>query len=194
MHITGYPNVLRRHGVREVAQFFKILADEARLQILWLLFNHTELCVCDVMEALRITQSKASRHLATLRHAGLVVDRKDGAWSYYSARKPESDLERAQLDLLRSSLAEHPGAANVLQALHDWLGHRDRTGACSPDAANNGASRRAEVPMAGKRSSRGSAAGGRATGGSAGKLLRPLSANRSNSPQSKQAHSEGDRR
>ena len=41
-----------------------------------------------------ITQSKASRHLATLRHAALVVDRKDGAWSYYSVRTPESDLER----------------------------------------------------------------------------------------------------
>jgi DNA-binding transcriptional ArsR family regulator len=44
--------------------------------MLWLLFNHEELCVCDIMEALGITQSKASRHLSTLRHAGLVTDRR----------------------------------------------------------------------------------------------------------------------
>jgi ArsR family transcriptional regulator len=118
--------------VRDVAQFFKVLADEARLQILWLLFNHEELCVCDIMEALGITQSKASRHLATLRHAELVVDRKDGAWCHYSVRTPESDLEREQLELLRAKLAEHAGAAKVLDALHTWLKRKERGAACLP--------------------------------------------------------------
>ena len=67
--------------MKDVAQFFKVLADEARLQMLWLLFNHQELCVCDFVAALEITQSKASRHLRTLWHGGLVTDRKDGLWS-----------------------------------------------------------------------------------------------------------------
>lgn len=117
---TGYANTYSEARVRDVAQFFKVLADEARLQILWLLFNHRELCVCDIMEALGITQSKASRHLATLRHADLVVDRKNGAWSYYAVRTPESDLEREQLEFLRAKLAKHAEAARVLRALHDW--------------------------------------------------------------------------
>ena len=70
--------------MKDAAQFFKVLADEARLKIIWLLFHHEELCVCDVMAALGITQSKASRHLATLKHAGLATDRKDGLWSHYA--------------------------------------------------------------------------------------------------------------
>jgi hypothetical protein len=51
----------------------RVLADEARRQMLWLLMKHRELCVCDLMGTLGIIQSKASRHLATLRHAGLAV-------------------------------------------------------------------------------------------------------------------------
>ncbi len=121
--------------MKDVAQFFKVLADEARLQLLWLLLNHSELCVCDLMEALGITQSKASRHLATLRHAGLVSDRKDGTWSYYSMRMTESDLERAQLELLRNQLAKHAGATRSLQALHQWLERKNRAAACVADAA-----------------------------------------------------------
>jgi ArsR family transcriptional regulator len=116
--------------VRDVARFFKVLADEARLEILWLLCNHEELCVCDIMAALGITQSKASRHLATLRHAGLVVDRKEAVWSYYSLRAPEDGLERAQLDALRASFASHVGAARALASLERWLGRKDRGASC----------------------------------------------------------------
>ncbi len=54
--------------------FVKVLADEARLIMLWLLFNHRELCVCDIMAALEITQSKASRHLAALKRLRRSLD------------------------------------------------------------------------------------------------------------------------
>ena len=59
--------------VKETARFFKVLSDEARLQMLWLLFNNRELCVCDFMEVMEITQSKASRHLAALRTVEVPV-------------------------------------------------------------------------------------------------------------------------
>ena len=139
--------------MRDVAQFFKVLADEARLQILWLLFNHTELCVCDIVEALGITQSKTSRHLATLRHAGLVVDRKDGAWSYYSLRTIESELERAQLEFLRAKLAKHASATQILQALHGWLKRKERDPACVSGGAC-APTRRAKAAVASGRSAR----------------------------------------
>jgi ArsR family transcriptional regulator len=103
--------------VRDVAQFFKVLADEARLEMLWLLFNHRELCVCDIMAALEITQSKASRHLRTLLHAGLVTDRKDGLWCHYSIVSPDGELQRAQLRFLRTKLGEHPDADALLRKL-----------------------------------------------------------------------------
>jgi ArsR family transcriptional regulator, arsenate/arsenite/antimonite-responsive transcriptional repressor len=112
--------------VRDAAQFFKVLADEARLKMLWLLFNHRELCVCDVMAVLKITQSKASRHLSTLRHADLVVDRKEGLWSYYALRPTEDALARDHLDLLKASLARRSDAAALLAKLQDWLRVKNR--------------------------------------------------------------------
>jgi ArsR family transcriptional regulator len=120
--------------VRDVAQFLRILGDEARLQILWLLFNHEELCVCDLMGALGITQSKASRHLATLRHAGLVVDRREGAWSYYSVCPAKSALERVVLESLRRELGRHPHAGQLTRGLRQWLARKERSAACSAPA------------------------------------------------------------
>jgi len=116
--------------VKDVAQFLKVLADEFRLQILWLLFNYEELCVCDLVEALGVCQSKVSRHLATLRHMGLVTDRKDGAWSFYSLRLTSNEFERAVLDVLRKKLAGYPGAVRVLQDIHIWMKNKRRDVSC----------------------------------------------------------------
>jgi ArsR family transcriptional regulator len=117
--------------MRDAAQFFKVLADEARLKILWLLFNHRELCVCDFMETLGITQSKASRHLITMRHAGLVTDRKDGLWSYYTLRPVEDDLAKRHLNVLRATLAQRNDAAPLLAKLHTWLQTKNLGANCS---------------------------------------------------------------
>ncbi|MBI2568407.1 MAG: metalloregulator ArsR/SmtB family transcription factor [Candidatus Schekmanbacteria bacterium] len=135
--------------MRDVALFFKALADEARLQILWLLFNYPELCVCDLTKALGITQSKASRHLAALRHAGLVTDRRDGAWCFYSLHPARTELERIQLGALRVSLGGHPGAARVLRALGSWLEHHDHAAACAPDESRGAALPSAHLVAAG---------------------------------------------
>jgi ArsR family transcriptional regulator len=61
---------------------FKALADSTRLRILGLLAAG-DVCVCHIHEALRIPQSKASRHLAYLRRAGLVTARRAGTWMHY---------------------------------------------------------------------------------------------------------------
>jgi ArsR family transcriptional regulator len=121
--------------MRDAAQFFKALSDESRLKILWLLFNHRELCVCDIVEALEITQSKASRHLIALRHAGLVTDRKEGLWSYYQLRPVEDDLAKQHLDVLRSTLAKRRHAVQLLRKLHDWLSTKNRGAECVKDGA-----------------------------------------------------------
>ena len=107
--------------MNDVAKFFRILADEARLKMLWLLFNHKELCVCDFLVALDISQSKASRHLRTLLHGGLVTDRKAGLWSYYSLCPLDAEIMRPHMKALRASLAKSPDADVVLKRLHDWL-------------------------------------------------------------------------
>jgi ArsR family transcriptional regulator, arsenate/arsenite/antimonite-responsive transcriptional repressor len=116
--------------MKEASQFFKALADESRLKMLWLLFNRRELCVCDVMAVLEITQSKASRHLAALRHIGIANDRREGLWSYYSLRDVEDELAKKHLKLLRSTLAKHPDAKQLLVKLDAWLKTKSRSANC----------------------------------------------------------------
>jgi len=74
--------------MEKLLDVLKALSDETRLRILNLLYEK-ELCVCDVMETLQITQAKASRHLIYLKNAGLVKDRKYAQWAYYSMSKDE---------------------------------------------------------------------------------------------------------
>lgn len=122
--------------MKSLARFFKVLADETRLAILALLADHGELCVCDVIAALGITQSKASRHLATLKQAGLVTDRKEGLWSHHALRLPEDPTARAHLALLRKAVAGTKAAAAHVAKLHAWFveTHRESlcTGNCAP--------------------------------------------------------------
>lgn len=63
--------------------FFKALADETRLKSLLLILQEQELCVCELVTALADSQPKISRHLAQLRRAGILLDRKQGLWVYY---------------------------------------------------------------------------------------------------------------
>ncbi len=100
----------------EAVKLFKALADETRLRILNLLCRQ-ELCVCQIVEALGIGQSKASRHLATLRHAGLVTDRREGLWMYYSLSDPCQELQGQVIDWLKRAEDEVPMGAADLEAL-----------------------------------------------------------------------------
>ncbi|MCX5830287.1 MAG: metalloregulator ArsR/SmtB family transcription factor [Deltaproteobacteria bacterium] len=113
--------------MKKAAAFFKVLADEARLNMLWLLLNHRELCVCDFMAVLEVTQSKASRHLRILYNAGLVTDRRVGLWIYYSLQPAADDFVRTFLETLRSTLAHRQEAVELLKKLDIWLEQKDQT-------------------------------------------------------------------
>ncbi|AVX01546.1 metalloregulator ArsR/SmtB family transcription factor [Vibrio vulnificus] len=63
--------------------FYKALSEETRLKSLLLMQKLGELCVCDLMEALDLSQPKVSRHLAELRKQELVLDERRGKWVYY---------------------------------------------------------------------------------------------------------------
>jgi DNA-binding transcriptional ArsR family regulator len=62
---------------------FKCLADDTRTKITLLVVTEGELCVCELTAALGLSQPKISRHLALLRSAGLLLDRRQGQWVYY---------------------------------------------------------------------------------------------------------------
>jgi len=69
--------------MKDMIKVYKALSDESRLRVLNLLFEK-ECCVCEVEQALEISQSKASRILSSLYDAGFLGLRKDGLWSLYS--------------------------------------------------------------------------------------------------------------
>jgi len=69
-----------------------------------LLLFKRELCVCQIEAALGISQTKASRHLALLRHLGLLKARRDGLWIYYTLEEPRDKVEEELFKNLRDSL------------------------------------------------------------------------------------------
>ncbi len=91
-----------RLDVRPISRLFKALADETRLRIVALL-SHGELCVCHVETALGLSQPNVSRHLAVLRAAGIVEDRREGVWVYYRLlEQSDPDCERQFRGLIQS--------------------------------------------------------------------------------------------
>ena len=103
----------------------KALSDETRLRILNLLYEK-ELCVCDVMETLQISQAKTSRHLIYLKNAGLVRDRKHAQWAYYSI----SIDERLKFidSLVYKNLRNMEPYKKDLENLNEWF--KQNNGQC----------------------------------------------------------------
>ena len=79
------PNSLTSPLAR-TAQLFHALSDEARLRVVDILLDG-EHCVCDLMDHLDVGQSRLSYHLKVLKDAGLVSDRREGRWAYYTLQR-----------------------------------------------------------------------------------------------------------
>ena len=75
---------LRNIHVQDIAQLFKVLADETRLKVAYTLCEEEELCVCDVANITGVTMATASHHLRLLRKMGVVKSRKEGKLVFYS--------------------------------------------------------------------------------------------------------------
>jgi ArsR family transcriptional regulator, arsenate/arsenite/antimonite-responsive transcriptional repressor len=101
-----YGYIIRVHmeakTMHDPALLYRALADETRMKMLALIRRYGELCVCDVMTVLAITQSKASRHLRYLLNAGLLSDRRETVWIYYRIAE---NLDPARLAVVDSVFA-----------------------------------------------------------------------------------------
>ena len=86
---------------------FGALADPTRLRLLNLIADR-EICVCYLVEILRISQPKVSRHLAYLRRAGMVASRREGKWMHYRLRMPGDEGTSAVLREVLRRLAAIP--------------------------------------------------------------------------------------
>jgi ArsR family transcriptional regulator, arsenate/arsenite/antimonite-responsive transcriptional repressor len=86
---------------------FKALADRTRLRLISLI-GDSEVCVCFLVEILRTSQPKISRHLAYLRRARIVKARREGKWMHYRLVDPPDEHATRIFREVRASLAEHP--------------------------------------------------------------------------------------
>ncbi|MDQ1279076.1 MAG: hypothetical protein QG670_336 [Thermoproteota archaeon] len=77
-----------RKFVDKKTRLLKALANETRLTMLKLL-SKREMCVCELTVALDLTQPTASHHLNILENIGLITDRKEGKWVFYTVANPE---------------------------------------------------------------------------------------------------------
>ena len=90
--------------MRDLIKAMKALSDETRLRILNLLLKR-ECCVCEVMQALDISQTRASRNLSALYDAGFLKLRKEGLWSLYSINTDDTEgYHSALLNAVRKAL------------------------------------------------------------------------------------------
>jgi len=100
--------------MKNIATMFKSLEDETRLRIMSLLLSVNELCVCHIIEVLQLPQSTVSRHLATLKNAGWLKDRRAGVWIHYSIDPDLSATHQTVIETLRTIL-EHNDTARTDQ-------------------------------------------------------------------------------
>jgi ArsR family transcriptional regulator len=111
-------------AMRDFAKLFKALSDETRIRILKVLLER-ECCVCEVMQALDISQSRASRNLGMLEDAGFVRSRRDGLWIVYSVDEQKMNSYAAPLiELLRGSLVNE----EIILQDRERLSHAVRVG------------------------------------------------------------------
>ena len=83
-------------------QFFRALSDTTRLNSLLLLEQEGRLCVCELVQALGLSQPRISRHLGQLRDQGIVQDERRGQWVHYRLNDDLPDWAR---DTLKAVLA-----------------------------------------------------------------------------------------
>ena len=119
--------------MRDLVKTYKALSDESRLRVLNLILER-ECCVCEVMQALEISQSKASRILSALYDVGFLKLRKDGLWSLYSfdwdgmdmhlknileaTRRAFEGNKQMEMDRERLETAERVGPGCVNEKFH----------------------------------------------------------------------------
>src|SRR5213593_4178125 len=90
-----------------IERLFKALADQTRLRLISLI-GDSEVCVCFLVEVLKTSQPKISRHLAYLRRAQIATARREGKWMHYRLTEPPDEHAARIFREVRASLTEHP--------------------------------------------------------------------------------------
>ncbi len=101
---------------KQALDILSALAESTRLAIICLIWKGEELCLCELMYKLHVTQSRASRHMAVLEKAGLVISRRDAQWVRY---KKNTKLSKETSALVKSALALLPQTSTKKGKCHE---------------------------------------------------------------------------
>jgi ArsR family transcriptional regulator len=115
--------------MKDAAKLMKLFSDENRLRLLMLLAKK-ELCVCQLMGVLGVSQPLVSRNLALLSAAGLLKERKDGKLSFYALRKDLPRTADRVIKALKEDLKDDPVALEDLESLGECYEFMKKTGKC----------------------------------------------------------------
>lgn len=107
-----------------LADLLRACADQTRLRLLNLMAGEGEVCVCHLVEVLGTNQPKVSRHLACLKRAGLVSDRRDGLWVYYRLADSLTTHPARLIECLTACLAELPEMQRDVEKLRALEGRQ----------------------------------------------------------------------
>ncbi|MFC1914021.1 ArsR/SmtB family transcription factor [Chloroflexota bacterium] len=110
--------------MQDLIKVMKALSDETRLRIMKVLLER-ECCVCEVMQALDISQTRASRNLGILQDAGFLTARRDRFWTVYAINWQTANHYPAALSRL---LKEFPVSSELLEKDKERLKHAKRVG------------------------------------------------------------------
>ena len=103
--------------MEEFLRPLKALSDETRLRMLNILTDE-ECCVCEVMQALDISQTRASRNLKILEEAGFLKSRRDGTWIHYSLSEcPPRNFAAALVKITGEYTKKNPALKKDLEQL-----------------------------------------------------------------------------
>ena len=115
--------------MKEMVTMMRLLSDPARLRILMVLAKK-ELCVCQLMGVLGISQPLVSRNLMLLSRAGFLSERRQGKLVFYSLMKGMDPIRRKMVALLKEALEADSILAEDLRSLSDCEEFQKRVGRC----------------------------------------------------------------
>ncbi|ENW88813.1 ArsR/SmtB family transcription factor [Acinetobacter pseudolwoffii] len=92
------------------ADFFKCLSDPTRLDILKIILERQNVCVCEITEILQLSQPKISRHLALLRNLSILLDERKGQWVYYRLNPDLPEWVNSILNVLNDEVLNKPAS------------------------------------------------------------------------------------
>lgn len=115
--------------MKKMEKIMKLLSDNTRLRILMLLTGR-ELCVCQVMGVLGISQPLVSRNLKLLGDAGFLEERKEGKLVFYSMKNKMDALNARMIELLKDALKGDRILSEDLRSLRDCEEFQKKTGKC----------------------------------------------------------------